>query len=471
MAAGGAPEPYAFGLATEQGTKHYLQQRYRLLPYIYSYAWEASRKGLPIVRPLALEFPDDPAAAQVPGDEYMFGREFLVAPVLFEGQSRRKVYFPKGTWVDWDTGYDYAGGQDWVVAAPQNRIPVAVRAGAIIPMAPDMMEMLVEKPWDPLTIEVFPSGRSDFTLYRDDGRTFAYQSGDFTTTRFDCDATSPSAINFTIAESNKRYTPNRYVVRFHLRQTPKTVELDHVRLDPRRWTWDADSRVLTIGAADGASATHAIDVSLEEQPLPARLAPALAAEAIDPKGEVAGSGGEADAPFLPAPALPATLKASNYDNGGEGVAFHATRPLPIRKAYREDDIGLTATNDAGGGYVLAGLQAGEWVRYSTDCGNGGLLRPCGPGRKREGRRADPHRRAGPDARDRGRPGDRRSRRVQGFQVSDDLSQSGRGQPAGLRGGPRVRAQHDYAESRGKHTVHLSCAARIQKGRGRCCGPW
>ncbi|HEY5078871.1 MAG TPA: TIM-barrel domain-containing protein [Opitutaceae bacterium] len=370
--AGGAPEPYAFGLATEQGTKHYLKQRYRLLPYIYSCAWEASRTGLPIVRPLALEFPDDPAAAAVPGDEYMFGGEFLVAPVLFEGQSRRSVYFPRGTWVDWDTGVDYAGGREWVVAAPQNRIPVAVRAGAIIPMAPDMRNT-GEKPWDPLTLEVFPSGKSSYKLYRDDGRTFAYQSGDFTVTRFDCDASQDTAIRLTVAESNKLYTPSRYLARLHLRRTPAGVDLDGARLDIKVWAWDAEARVLTVGFAAGTSTTHALDVSLDPVALPARPAPELTAETIDPKGEVAGSGGKPTPHFFPAPGLPATLKASNYDNGGEGVAFHSTRPQAAPRAYREDDMGLTPTNDAGGGYVLAGLQAGEWARYTVDCGNGGYF--------------------------------------------------------------------------------------------------
>jgi alpha-glucosidase len=370
--AGGAPEPYAFGLATEQGTKHYLQQRYRLMPYIYSFAWEASTKGLPIVRPLALEFPDDPAAVEVPGDEYMFGSEFLVAPVLFEGRSRRKVYFPKGTWIDWDTGYDYAGGRDWIVAAPQNRIPVAVRAGAIIPMAPDMRNT-GEKPWDPLTLEVFPSGKSAFTLYRDDGRTFAYQSGDYTLTQLASDATSDSSLHFTIAESNKRFTPSRYLARFHLRHRPRSVELDHVKLEVSAWTWNADDRVLAVEVPDGASTDHEIDVRLDPPLLAPRLAPELAAEAIDPKGEVAGSGGKPTPHFFPAPTLPATIRASNYDNGGEGVAFHVARLASSRKSYREDDIGLTATNDAGGGYVLAGLQAGEWARYAVDCGNGGYF--------------------------------------------------------------------------------------------------
>jgi alpha-glucosidase (family GH31 glycosyl hydrolase) len=368
--AGGAPEPYAYGPATEQGTKHYLKLRYRLMPYIYSHAWVASQKGLPIARPMALEFPDDPAAAAVPGDQYMFGQNLLVAPVLYEGQSNRKVYFPAGTWVDWDTGVDYAGGRTWVVAAPQNRIPVAVRPGAIIPMAPDMRNTS-EKPWDPLTVEVFPSGNSEFTLYRDDGRSFSYQDGDFTTTRLAC-AESEHSVVLTVDESNKRYTPTQYVGRFHLRETPVSVAVDGQK-PVAAWSWDAEARVLTVPFAAQSSVHHDVEVVLDGVKLPARLAPTLVEQPIDPKGEAAGSGGKPIPHFFPAPALPATVKASNYDNGGEGVAFHVARALPGKTVYRADDIGLVPTSDAGGGYVVGGLAAGDWVRYSVDCGNGGYF--------------------------------------------------------------------------------------------------
>jgi hypothetical protein len=371
--AGGSPEPYAFGPATEQGTKHYLQQRYRLMPYIYSYAWQASQRGLPLVRPLALEYPQDPGSVATPGDEYLFGRELLVAPVLYEGQSNRRVYFPPGTWVDWDMGYDYAGGREWVVAAPQNRIPVAVRAGAIIPMGPDM-KYTGEKPWDPLTLEVFPSGDSDFTLYSDDGRSFAYQQGHFTTTRFSCEvARSGRSLRFDVDESNKEFTPTRMRARFHLRETPIMVALNGIKVAAADWSWDREARILTVEFSDKGGLRHGLEVTLDGRPLPARLAPALTADVIDPKGEVAGSGGKPTPHFFPAPALPATIKASNYDNGGEGIAFHSTRPLPAQKVYREDSFSLVSTADAGGGYALSGLQAGEWARYSVDSGNGGYF--------------------------------------------------------------------------------------------------
>jgi len=140
-----SPSPYAFGAATEQGTRHYLALRYRLLPYIYSYAWEASRTGLPLVRPLALEFPDDAGSLDAPGDEYLFGRELLVAPVLHEGVTNRSVYFPPGKWYDWDTGCEYAGGQRWSSPHRRTASPWPSAPARSFPLAPSMRHT-AEKP-------------------------------------------------------------------------------------------------------------------------------------------------------------------------------------------------------------------------------------------------------------------------------------------------------------------------------------
>jgi hypothetical protein len=386
----GIPQPYAFGPATEQGSRHYLDLRYRLLPYIYSYACAASRTGLPLVRPLALEFPDDPGSVDAAGDEYLFGHELLVAPVLHEGVTNRPVYFPPGQWYDWDTGCEYAGGRTWVVAAPQNRIPVAVRAGAIIPMAP-FMHNTAEKPWDPLTVEIYPSGHYAFTLYRDDGISFAYRKGDFTTTKFACDA-RPSTIRFAIEESNKRYVPHIYALQFHLNQTPTAVALGSTPLsraangaEPAsgQWAWDAARRVLAVKIENTPATARTVDVALDGVALPARLPPVLTADPIDANGE--STAALRPTPhFFPAPDLPVRLKAVNYDNGGEGIAFHVASRSTASGRYRSDDIGCVACDDAGGGYALAGLRADEWVRYSVNGANGGYFdiaaRMAGEGR-------------------------------------------------------------------------------------------
>jgi alpha-glucosidase len=365
--AGGRPEPYQFGPAVEQSCLHYLKLRYRLLPYIYSYAWEASRNGLPLVRPLALEFQNDPQSLATPGDEYLFGRELLVAPALYEGQINRTVYFPPGRWFDWDTGVEYAGGRSWVVAAPQNRIPVAIRAGAIIPMAPNMKNTS-EKPWDPLTLEIFPSGQSSFTLYRDDGTSFGYQRGEFTTTTIACDESAKS-VKLTIKESNKKFTPASYIARFHLNAVPIAVTTAAGAKLINEWS--PETRVLTVTLPTGSETQYTIHVALDGTPLVARPAPELTAQVIDPKGEAVGSSGKPVPNFYPPPALPVRIKAVNYDKGDEGIAFHSTRPLPEKTNYRPDDFSIVDGNDTGGGYVLGDLCAGEWMRYTINCGNGG----------------------------------------------------------------------------------------------------
>jgi alpha-glucosidase len=364
--AGGLPEPYQFGPAVEQSCLHYLKLRYRLLPYIYSYAWHASRSGMPIARPLALEFQDDPLAVKTSGNQYLFGRELMIAPALFEGQTNRLVYFPAGKWIDWDYGYEYQGGREYVVAAPPNRIPVAVRAGAIIPLAPEMRH--TGEPWDPLTLEIFPSGKSGFTLYRDDGNSFGYRRGEFTITTIACDQ-SPVSVLLTITESNKKFTPQRYIARFHLQATPlKVATVGGKKL---AYDWSLETRVLTVNIPAAAVTQHTIQITLDGKLLAPRLAPLLKLDVIDAKGEAAGSPSKPVPHFFPPPSLPSRLKAINYDKGGEGVAFHATRQLPERQNYRPDDFGIVEGTDAGGGFVLGGLRPGEWLRYTIDCGNGG----------------------------------------------------------------------------------------------------
>ncbi len=345
--------PYEFGPATEQGTKHYLNLRYRLLPYIYSHAVEASQTGVPIVRSMGLEFPDDPGSVAAHGDQYMFGSNLLVAPVTGEGISKRPVYFPPGKWIDWDTGVEYTGGRTWVVDSPQNRIPVAVRPGAIVPMAPEMANTTVGK-WDPLTVEVYPSGTSTFTMAQDDGKTFDYEKGRRTTTVFKS-FEKESGLSFEIKESNRLFVPKRYLLRFHLDRAP---------LDTKGW--DAKARVLTIPVDEAGKTDHTITVRLSSKKLSARPAPLLLA---DKAVEGAISPGAPTPHFFPGPVLPANLLAVNYDNGGEGVAYH--RAVQTQSVlYRTDNVGIVYAKNAGG-YAVSGLAKDDWLRYSMDSGNGG----------------------------------------------------------------------------------------------------
>ncbi len=355
--------PYEFGPATEQGTLKYIDLRYRLLPYIYSNDWQTSQTGIPLVRPMLMEFPNDPKALATPGDQYLFGPSLLVAPVLHEGVSNRPVYFPAGRWFDWDTGVEYTGGRTWTVAAPQNRIPVAVRAGAIIPMASPMANTAEVGAWDKLTLEVWPHGTSDFSVYRDDGRTFDYQKGRYTVTKLSSQEANGME-RLTIAPSNDHFAAKRYEAHFHLDRVPAAVRVDGGTTPVR---WDAGSRVLSVAFAGRGATRQTVEVRLAGPTLPRRMPPILKPDVLDAKGEARG-GGRPTSHFFPSPALPARVYGENYDNGGEGVAFHRAHPVAAAGTYRPDDAGVMV-----GTRGLAGLQRDDWVRYTVDAGNGGAF--------------------------------------------------------------------------------------------------
>jgi alpha-D-xyloside xylohydrolase len=162
----GAHEPWAFGPEAEAIARQYLKLRYRLLPYLYSEAVRASRSGLPVVRPLVLDYQYDRNVHNV-DLQYLFGADVLVAPVV-QPDNRAAVYLPEGHWVDYWTKRVQHGGR-WIdVDAPLNILPMWVRAGAIIPMGPEMA-FVDEKPLDPLTVELYAPGEAgETTIYDED---------------------------------------------------------------------------------------------------------------------------------------------------------------------------------------------------------------------------------------------------------------------------------------------------------------
>ncbi|MEV0001514.1 TIM-barrel domain-containing protein [Micromonospora sp. NPDC050980] len=128
-------EPWAFGERAEGIVRDLLELRYRLLPYLWTEAERCGRTSLPMVRALFVEWPDDPVAHRV-DDAYLLGDRLLVAPVLEQGAVSRRVYLPAGHWIDWWTGQRHEGGR-WVVAdAPLERIPLFLRGGTALPLAP-----------------------------------------------------------------------------------------------------------------------------------------------------------------------------------------------------------------------------------------------------------------------------------------------------------------------------------------------
>ncbi|NJN65666.1 MAG: DUF5110 domain-containing protein [Chloroflexaceae bacterium] len=191
-----------------------------------------------MLRPLLYDFPTDPATSHL-HDQAMFGPLVLLAPVCRPGRDYRAVYLPAGDWYDWWTD-EVESGPAWVLAhAPLERMPLYVRAGAILPMGPDL-RFTDEKPLDPLTLHLYP-GEGTFTLYEDDGRSFAYERGVSCTTCYRLSSGNGHKLKFEAGERVGNYCPpdRRLILTVH------AVDAQAAEDDPGAH-YDAERRTLTV---------------------------------------------------------------------------------------------------------------------------------------------------------------------------------------------------------------------------------
>ena len=158
---------------------YYMKLRYRLMPYIYSLAGMVHFDDYTIMRGLPMDFPDDPAA-RVVADQWMFGPALMPCPVYEYKARSRDVYLPSGIWYDFYTEEAMDGDQPFEAEAPYGRIPLFVRAGSILPLGPDM-QWCDEKAADPVELRIYPGADASFTLYEDDGVSYAYEKGAYST--------------------------------------------------------------------------------------------------------------------------------------------------------------------------------------------------------------------------------------------------------------------------------------------------
>ncbi len=147
-------EPWRFGKHYEDIIRKYLKLRYALLPFLYTTLEEAHRTGVPLFRPLLLNYQDDSNTYNL-DDQFMIGDDLLVAPIVKPDVTRRLVYLPQGTWYDYWTNKKYTGGTMITVDAPLETVPMFVRGGAIIPIGP-ALNYVGEKPTDPITFNIYP---------------------------------------------------------------------------------------------------------------------------------------------------------------------------------------------------------------------------------------------------------------------------------------------------------------------------
>jgi alpha-D-xyloside xylohydrolase len=165
---------------TQKILADYIRLRYRLLPYIYSVSWNVTSGGGTMMRPLMMDFANDPTALDI-GSQYLFGPALMACPVTQPGVTNWSVYLPgQDAWYDFRTGRRLAGGQRIDAAAPIDSMPLFVRAGAIVPMGP-VVQYAAEQTGKPLEIRVYRGADGAFTLYADEGDNYDYENGKYST--------------------------------------------------------------------------------------------------------------------------------------------------------------------------------------------------------------------------------------------------------------------------------------------------
>ncbi len=248
-------EPWVDGPEEEAIRRRYIEERYRLMPYLYTTAEETSRNGLPILRPLFLEFPhatadSHPMDIDAPG-EFLFGASLLVAPSPSPDEvGPYEVHLPPGVWYNYWTGEALdrrapAVARDLEIRDAANQplkpvmvnpgpadLPIYVRAGTILPVAP-LVQSTDEKPTGSLTLRVFPGGKCEGSIYQDDGQTFDFRRGIYFRQRFTCSQSPEGAVTIDLGASEGTYRPWWTSVRVevvNLHPTQQNAQVDGVSL-------------------------------------------------------------------------------------------------------------------------------------------------------------------------------------------------------------------------------------------------
>lgn len=238
--------PWVYGDAGIEMARRFFQLRYALIPYLYTYCREAYDTGLPMCRGLYLECPDEPEAYRF--DEYLLGRELLVAPITspaVNGRATRSLWLPPGEWFDWFTGEKYPGGRTVVYECPLERMPLFVRAGSILPLQPEMPHTGAQ-PVDPLILVVYPGAEASFTVYEDDGLSLDYMAKGYRRTPIKLARTARGwrlTIGAPVGDFAGATPRQAYEVRFHSQQGPPKVTLDGTAV---RADWSAGTRMATV---------------------------------------------------------------------------------------------------------------------------------------------------------------------------------------------------------------------------------
>lgn len=249
-------EPWSYGSEFEAINKKSIELRYKLLPYIYTQFYLASKTGIPTMRPLVFDYPEDQATYWNSRD-FLFGDALLVAPVLWPGATKRDVRLPSGEWYDYWSSEKYIGPKQVRVDAPLDRIPLFVKAGSIIPTQ-QVVQYSDQAPVDPLTLEIFPATEGSTKLYEDDGLSFKYQKDEYCLReiRFRSQGNNQEMI---LSKPEGSYKPPKRSVLLKIiaaKDKPKSVTIDETAVSPTSkenlertrngWVYDEQAKILWV---------------------------------------------------------------------------------------------------------------------------------------------------------------------------------------------------------------------------------
>ncbi len=261
-----AVEPWLFGEEAEAICKSAIEGKYRLFPYIYTYAREAYDKGWPLIRALVLEYPNDLEVVNL-NSQFLFGEELLVAPVVEEGAAIKRIYLPEGEWIDFNDKTTVFQGKQWISYEPTlEHIPLFVKRGSIIPQMP-VMQFINEYPDYPLTLEVFVAStnrNARFVVYEDKGETNDYKNDLYVKREFLC-TSKPDRYEISCqvaAANNFRPFSRELTYKLYLDEKPSAVRLSGKKLkafklnnmdklvsEPIKkaeWNWDKNMNLCVI---------------------------------------------------------------------------------------------------------------------------------------------------------------------------------------------------------------------------------
>jgi alpha-glucosidase len=198
-------EPWAFGEKYEKIIKKYIELRYQWLPHLYTLFAETHKTGLPVMRPLLMEYPEDETTYNL-SDQFMIGDNVIIAPIMTPNTTHRVLYLPKGNWTDYWTDEVLEGGKHHLISADLDTLPIYVKQGTMIALGE--VKQSTEVPDQTLTVHLYRTedGKASYTLYDDDGQTFAYEKGEYICKHIHVEF-EQERVNISVTNEGK-YEPN-----------------------------------------------------------------------------------------------------------------------------------------------------------------------------------------------------------------------------------------------------------------------